>query len=219
MSISIALSTTSPIANYSDLLAKLGVFLDRDDLALELPTYIQLAEMDMSRELRTPEMEHTITFTASAEDTTLNSDFQAMRAIYIEDSPDRPLRAMSPTTLKMQFDGSVGVPVAYSLVSGGIRLAPPPATAVSLTMDYFTTLEQLSVANPSNWILEKHPALYIHGPLYYAYMALDNAERASQHKGLFDLLLAKVNQQARNNRFGAGPLVPNTTAQVWQARA
>lgn len=219
MSISLAVSSATAIANYDDLIDKVQtLFLDRDDLAAEIPTFILLSEADMNRELRCPEMEDTYSFSVTSEDTPLPEDMLAMRAIYREASPDTPLKAMAPTALKQEYSGTTGTPKAYSLVGGGIRVAPPPANEETLTMDYFAAIPNLSVEFASNWVLEKHPALYLHGTLFYAYMALDNEQKAQSHKFLFDSVLAAVNRQARNNRFGGGPLVPNTAHQVRSAK-
>jgi hypothetical protein len=165
-------------------------------------------------------MENTITFTAAAEDTPMPAqDFLAMRAIYREDSPDAPLRAMSPTALKQEFDGSTGTPVAYALVSGVIRLAPPPADSDVFTMDYFAEIAPLTVTAPSNWLLQKHPGAYLFGTLFFAETFLDNSTRAAQWKGLLDEILARITMTSRNDRYGGGPLIPNTVPQVRSARA
>lgn len=218
MSISLALSTPGAIPDLDTLKSTVADWLDRDDLATKIPTFVLLAESLFNRELRTPEMEVTTTFTVSDEDTPLPSDFLAMRAIYREASPDTPLRAMSPTALKQEFSGTTGVPVVYALVSGAIRLAPPPANDELLTMDYFASIDHLSVAIPSNWLLEKHPGAYLYATLLHAECYLDNATRAAQWKGLLDEVMGRIIKNARGNRFGAGPLVPNTVTQVSRAR-
>jgi hypothetical protein len=218
MSISLALSSASAIPDLDTLTSTVADWLDRDDLDTKIATFVLLAESMFNRELRTPEMENPYTFTVSDEDTPLPSDFLAMRAIYREASPDTPLRAMSPTALKQEFSGTTGVPVAYALVSGGIRVAPPPASDELLTMDYFAEIDHLSVAIPSNWLLEKHPDAYLYATLFYAECYLDNATRAAQWKGLLDEVMGRITRNAKGNRFGAGPLVPNTVAQVSGSR-
>lgn len=216
MSISLALLTPGAIPNLTTLTSTIGDWLDRGTtLDSKIPVFIALTEAMFNDELRTPEMEDTVTFSASDEDTPMPvADFLAMRAIYEEGSPDRPLRAIAPTAIRQGFDGTSGTPVAYCLVSGGIRLVPPPSSPVLLTMDYFAQIEPLSVTAPSNWILEKHPGAYLFGALFHAEAYLDNAVRAGQWKSLFDEQLNKISRNARNNRFGAGPLVPNTVSQV-----
>lgn len=221
MSISLAVSSPAAIPDLTALISTISDWLDRGTtLDDKIPVFIQLAEEQFNRELRCPEMEDTVTFSASNEDTPMPvGDFLAMRAIYVEASPDRPLRAMAPTALRDQFSGVSGTPVAYSLVSGGIRLAPPPASPLLLTMDYFAALEPLSVEAPSNWLLEKHPSAYLFGALFFAEAYLDNSERATEWQGAMTSTINRIGLNAQNNRFGAGPLVPNTAVQVRGGRS
>lgn len=214
MSISLALSVPGAIPNLDALKAEIALWLDRDDLEARIPTFVAMAEAEFNRELRTPQMERTLTFSASDEDQPLPSDYLAMRNIYIEGSPDRPLRGMAPTAQRIEFDGSSGTPQAYILVSGGLRLVPPPSSAILLTMDYFGRIDALSAVAPSNWLLENHPDAYLYGALFYAEAYLDNAIRASQWRGLFDQALQRIGRAAQADRYGAGPLVPNTMRQV-----
>jgi hypothetical protein len=219
MSISLAVSSPGAIPDRDTLISTVQDWLDRDDLADKIPVFIQMAEAQFNRELRCPEMERTVTGSAVSEDTNLPDDFQAMRSIYIEGSPDRPLKGMSPAALREEYDGTSDTPTAYALVAGGIRLAPPPSDPILLTMDYFGALDPLSVYAPSNWLLEKHPDAYLYGALFNAEAYLDNSTRAAQWKGLLDQVVDRINRTARNNRYGAGPLVPNTVTQVRAARS
>jgi hypothetical protein len=218
MTIALTVIVPSAIPDLDTLKSTVADWLDRDDLESKVPTFIQFAESYFNRELRTPEMEKSDNFSAIGEDTPLPDDFIAMRNIYIEGSPDRPLRAMSPTALRQEFSGASGLPLAYSLVAGGIRLAPPPSSETLLAMDYFAMLEPLSSISPSNWLLEQHPAAYLYGTLFHAEAFLDNATRAAQWKGLLDEVVGRIMRTARDNRYGGGPLVPNTINQVRSAR-
>jgi hypothetical protein len=103
-------------------------------------------------------------------------------------------------------------------VSGGIRLVPPPSDTVLLTMDYYARLDPLSIYAPANWLLEQYPDAYLYGTLYNAEIYLDNATRAAQWKGLVDEVVSRINKSARNDRYGAGPLVPSITTQVRGSR-
>ena len=219
MSISLALSVPAPIPDRDTLISEVQEWLDRDDLADKVPVFIQMFEAEANRELRTPDMEKTVTFSVEDEDRPLPSDYLAMRAIYREGgTADTTLRGMSPTALKAEYEGSTGTPQAYALVAGGIRVAPPPSGEELFTMDYFARIDALSVVAPSNWLLEKHPDAYLYGTLYYAEAYLDNAVRASQWRGLLDNVFERINKSTRADRYGAGALVPNTTRQVRGAR-
>ena len=129
MSISLDIGSTSPIENFDDLQDEILEWMDRTGDAASLarvPKWILFAESWFNRELRTPEMERTTTFSADAEDMPLPSDYLAMRAIYQETEPDLPLNGMSPDQLRRDFGGYSGIPQAYAIVGGGIRFAPVP---------------------------------------------------------------------------------------------
>jgi hypothetical protein len=214
MSISLNVGSSAAIPDYATLKEKVADWLDRDDLETKIPTFVQLAEAMFNRELRVIDMEASTILTATAENVVLPSDYLAMRAIYIEGSPDRPLRGIAPSALRMEFDGTTGTPVAYALVSGMLRLEPPPADTIYLNLDYFAAITPLSDANPSNWLLVNHPDAYLYGTLFYAEQLLDNPTRAGMWKTLLDETIARLKQSKANDRFGAGPLVPNTVRQV-----
>ena len=218
MSISLSIASTSAIPDYPTLISTVNDWLDRDDLAAKIPTFILMAEAMFNRELRTPDMEASAILTATGETTALPSDYLAMRAIYVEGSPDRPLRGLAPTAIRQEYDGSAGQPVAYTLVDGGLVLVPPPADSTALHLDYFGRIEGLTDASTSNWLLDKHPDAYLYATLFYAEAYLDNPTRAGQWKALLDQALAAINKAARSDRFGAGPIVPNTVVQVPGAR-
>ena len=159
-------------------------------------------------------MERTVTGSVTGEDTPLPTDYLAMRAIYAEGSTDRPLQGIAPSAIRQSYDGSTGTPVAYALVSGGLRLVPPPSDDLLITMDYWAQIENLSTTSPSNWLLEKHPDAYLYGVLFQAEAYLDNPTRASQWATLASAIIDRINKTSRNDRYGAGPLVPNHVTQV-----
>jgi hypothetical protein len=218
MAISLNVSAPAAIPDLDTLKSTASDWLDRDDLDTKIPVFILMAEALFNRELRTPDMEKTTTGQVSGEDTPLPDDYLAMRAIYEEGSPDRPLKGIAPSAIRQDFDGTTGSPVAYALISGGIRLVPPPSASLLVTMDYWARIDALSTANPSNWLLEKHPDVYLWGTLFYAEAHLDNATRAGQWKSLLDEAISRINRAASNDRYGAGPLVPSIARQVRGAR-
>lgn len=218
MSISLNVSSGAAIPDYAALKAAVADWLDRDDLETKIPTFVQLAEAMFNRELRVGDMETSTVLTATSESVNLPPDYVAMRAIYIEGSPDTPLHGIAPSALRQEFDGSSGTPVAYALVSGLLRLEPPPSDTVYLNLDYFASLTPLSDANPTNWLLVKHPDAYLYGALFYAEQLLDNPTRAGMWKQLLDETLARIKQASSNDRYGAGPLIPNTVRQVRGSR-
>lgn len=217
MAISLNVSSPLAISNVDDLKTWIADEVDRDlaDITTKLDKWILLSEARFNRDLRCSEMEKTVSGYATAEDTPLPADYLAMRAIYIEGSPDRPLRGLSPSAVRQEFDGSTGTPVGYALVAEGIRLVPPPTSDGDLlTMDYWGKIDPLSATNPSNWLLEQHPDAYIYGVLFHYYRWSKDKESAIDANALCESVIAKINRVANADRYGAGPLVPNAVVQV-----
>jgi hypothetical protein len=218
MAISINVSAAAAIANKDDLKTWIAEEVDRDlsDITDNLDKWILMAEARFNREIRSPEMEKSVTAVVTGEDTPLPADYLAMRAIYIDGSPDRPLRGMAPSAIRQEFDGTTGVPVAYTLVSQALRLVPPPASDsdILITMDYWARIDALSTASPSNWMLEKHPDAYVTAVLFHYYRWSKDRESAVDANAICQGLIDQINRSSRNDRFGAGPLVPNHVVQT-----
>ena len=213
-SFSIGVPSSSAIPDYPTLQTTVSDWLDRDDLAAKIPTFVQLCEAMFNRELRTPEMEDQTNLTFTGESAALPDDYLAMRSIYVAGSPERPLRGMAPNAVHEEFDGTSGIPAAYVLQNGGISLVPPPNATTTVVLSYYARIQALSAANESNWLLDKYPDLYLYGTLYHAEIYLDNVTRAEQWRALLDDAMGRVKETTANDRFGAGPLVPNSVAQV-----
>lgn len=217
MSFSLNVGATPAIASFSDLQSEIAAWLDRDDLTARIPTFILMAESYFNRELRTLDMESSYTFTASAEDTSLPDDFLALRDVYLVGPPDRPLKSMSPDALRIDYGGNTGIPVAYALVSDSIRLAPVPADTTTIRIDYYQSIENLSVATPSNWLLLNHPDAYLFTALFYAETFLENPTRAAGHMAIAQGVLDSLKRSSRLSKWGTAP-TPTGVAQVRNAR-
>lgn len=217
MTISLNISSPAAIADYDALQSEIASWLDRDDLTSRIPTFILMAESFFNRELRTPQMEATVSFSVSDEDTPLPVDYLAMRSIYQETTPDNPLRGMSPDGLRQEFVGQAGIPTSYAIVAGGIRVAPVPESTLVFTMDYFARIASLSVTAPSNWLLEQAPDLYLFASLYFAEVYNENPARAGQFQALAENILARLKQSATAARWGAGTR-PSTAMQVGRGK-
>jgi hypothetical protein len=220
MAISVNVSSAVAIGSKDDLKTWIAEEVDRDlsEITDNLDKWILMAEARFNRDLRCSEMERSIFGYATAEDMPLPDDYLAMRAIYIEGSPDRPLRGLAPSAIRQEFDGTAGTPVAYTLIADSLRLVPPPSDNVLLSMDYWAKIEALTTNNPSNWLLEAHPDAYVTAVLFHYYRWSQNREAAVDANQLCELLIAKINRSSRNDRFGAGPLVPNAVVQVRNAK-
>lgn len=220
MSISLNIAATLAIENYDDLQSEILEWMDRtgdSEASARAPKWILFAESWFNRELRTPDMERSVTFSIVDEDTPLPEDYLAMRAIYQETEPDFPLNGMSPDQLRRDYGGTSGIPQAYSIVGGGIRVAPVPQSELLYTMDYFGRIENLSVTAPSNWLLQQAPDLYLFAALFFAFTWARNPEQAAECQSLAIGILNRLKVTSTAARWGAGQK-PNPARQATRGR-
>lgn len=214
MSLAVSLTSTDAISSFNALQTEVAAWLNRDDLTARIPGFVRLFESRINRILRTPDMETSVILSVSSEDTQLPSDFLQMRELYVEGTPRRSLRNMSPDGMASEFSGVAGCPLAYAITGRVLKLAPPPSDTVALRLVYFARIGSLTDANPSNWLLIQAPDLYLYGTLLQAAAFIDDPERIAQWKAAHDEALAELSQAGTLSRWGASPLVPNTVTQV-----
>lgn len=191
--------------------------LDDDNFSLpRIYRAIGRAEAQFNRELRTPQMETDLLFTVTAEATDLPVDFLQLRAIYIEGSPDTTLRSMSPDGLRSLYSGASGCPSAYAIENRRILIGP--VGEAYLQMTYYARIPSLTESNPSNWLLDENPDVYLHAVLAILFNKLGDAEKAVINQTLADTIMEQISRSARKARWGAAPLVPMGIRQVWGAR-
>lgn len=202
------------IGTYGDLRDKVALYLDRDDLVDRIPDFVALLEARINRLIRSVNQETRVVWAVSDESYNLPSDFRKLRKIAIEDSPDRPLREISPQSAASQFSGSTGTPQAYYIEGRTITFAPPPASATNFAVTYWTRIEPLTSDNDTNWLLEEHADIYLFGTLLEAAVFIRDTDAIALCSNKLDQAIAELQMMTRTDRWGAGPLVPNGPVQV-----
>ena len=184
--------------NYTELKTAIANYTHRDDLTAKLPTFIQLAEANIFRELSLNEIETSVTATTSGNSITLPSDFGSVSRLIIT-YQGRELN------IDYAIDPSVsttsGFPSSYTLEKNVLRLFPAPSDAYSYTLFYIPSITGLSDANTTNWLSINAPDLYLYAAaLEYARDAknlgevqkleptvntlLDSVRRHSERRGI-----------------------------------
>ena len=216
---SIAIPTYAPgsITSYSELVTEIRDMMDDADYNQEaIDRALRKAEAEFNRTLRTPDMETRAVFTVSGELTALPVDFLEMRFIFVEGMPDQPLASMSPSGLLATYYGRSGCPMAYTLEGGNIRVGPVGTAAVEMV--YYQRILGLTDAQVSNWLLRKHPDLYVAGVLYHLARRERDEAGMAQAAQEVSTLMGSIQSAAQKARWGSAPLVTRGIQQVRGAR-
>lgn len=216
---SIAIPTYAPgaIASYSDLITEIRDMMDDADYPQDaIDRALRKAEAEFNRTLRTPEMETRVILSVTEELTQLPADFLELRFIFQEGSPDTPLKSMSPAGMLAIYSGVNGVPEAYTIEGQYLRVGP--VGSAKLEMVYYRPIPQLSDAQVSNWLLAKHPDIYVAGALYHLARRERDSDGMAQAAQEVLTLTNAIREASARNRWGAAPLIPAGTRQVRGAR-
>lgn len=203
------------LANYADLLAGVANWLDRGDLTARIPEFIRLSEAEFNRRLRTPEMEARSTATLTGDAIGVPVDFIGLRSIKIDNTV---LEYISPSEI-FDDERTGGQPTRYTVTDGQFFFRPAP-TSGNVAIDYYASIPALTVSNTTNWLMTKHPDLYLFATCAQAEFYLVNDGRVAAWKGRVDELIAQIETASMKERYGGRRLIayPNV-ASLRQVRA
>jgi hypothetical protein len=182
----------SGILTYDDLVQRCQDWLfGRTDLAVQVPTFIQLFEAKANRKLLCRQMEQrcvtSIDLTApEPEFISLPKDYQTMRRIrLINTQGTPPFKPSLDFASGQQLDAlreklsSPGQPIWYTTLANEIELLPEPNMVASVEMIYRAYLTPLSSDQQSNWLLALACDAYLYGTLMEAAPYLHDDDRIS----------------------------------------
>lgn len=161
----------------------------------------------MNRQLRTLEGEIRATATLSAEYLALPDDFRELRAIEIQTSPISVPTYMDPMRLRQNFTAStVGIPKFYTITDGQFQFAPPPESSTTIEIIYAAKIPALTDSNTTNWLLDKHPDVYLAASLAHAQGFLRDDQDAARWNAAWEEGLGEIIFESKMKKAGTQPL-------------
>jgi len=193
--------------DYAELQSCLLAWLDDSAANINPTECIALAERRLTRLLNVPEMEVTTTLDASVPTIDLPQDFREVRECTLDISPRAALEPTSLATLRLLYPSSrIGRPKVYAISGSSLLIAPSPDANYTIRLVYKQTIPALSDASPTNWLLAKHPDLYVAAALAMAEFRGWNDARLPLLKAWYDELIAEVNDAGSRARHAGGPI-------------
>ena len=198
------------ITNYAELRTAVASWLmDRTDIPEYVGDFIRLGEGYINAELRVRQMMKTVPLTPVGGDAALPGDF--LETIYVaSSSPRRVLQLLSQRGADVYYGGRAGgVPAFYGIVGTTFSIYPGSGTPVELT--YYAAIPRLSDANPTNWLLDQRPELYLRASLMQAAEFIKADGEAAKHKQLADMVIGQMMMQDMRSRGSGGIMMRGVT--------
>jgi hypothetical protein len=201
--------------SYTNLKAEIADYLGRSDLTSKIPTFVTLAELRLSRDLRTRKMLASATATMTSGDgkVALPADFLEMRNIYTQGNPRMPVTYLSPSAFMRdaRADES-GLPVFYTVLGSEFEFAPMPDTAYVLEILYFAKPTAMSDSVSSNAFLANYPDALLYASLLEAEPYLINDARVATWADLYNRAIQNINSSDQNSEYSGVPLTMRVTS-------
>lgn len=192
------------ITTYTELKSAISDFLNRDDLDTVIPTFIDLAEARLNREVRHWRMEDRAVATLDAQYTALPTNFlepirmsltsgdtSTMEVVGVQEMSDLRARALNTS----------GKPRYYTILDQSIEVYPSPDGEYSLEMVYFETLPALSTSD-TNWLLTNYPDAYLYGALLHSAPYLQDDARMQVWDALYQTAVSAINLDGERAKTG-----------------
>ena len=191
------------LTSYSELRSSIADWLNRGDLTAVIPDFISLAEAQMERRLPTQKMVKRANATIDTPFSAIPSDLLSVKSLVLTSTaPVQPLVFLTEDELdaKKYTYRSTGKPLYFALVGNQIEVLPAPDTGYTVEITYVATLPKLSDSNTSNWVLARHPDVYLYGSLLQAAPYLRDDERvglwSSQYQSAIEDMLVQNERAA-----------------------
>lgn len=158
--------------NYAQLKTALADWSARTDLTSFLTDMIDFATAGFNHgipergiaPLRLREMMTVSSLTPASGAITLPTDYLQYIRVVEKKSPRRELKYVTPTYTDQQYaDRASGSACDFTIIGSSLYMFPLSTTDHELT--YYAKIPDLSDSATSNWLLAKHPSLYLHAGL------------------------------------------------------
>lgn len=199
------------ITDYATLQATIADYLNRDDITLQIQTFIQLTEAQIRRRVRRKTVRNaTFAIASGVALTALPADCSEVRSIIpVTGSPSLD-KALSIGTEAMVADlnasraGAAGRPQLFAVIDGVKALfGPTPDADYTAVLTYYQSLTSLSDASTTNTVLAEAPDIYLFGALTQAAPFLEHDERIAVWQGLFDAGVTELDAKREREETAA----------------
>lgn len=195
------------ITTYATLQSAIADYLGRTDLTDAIKTFIQLAEADIRRNLRSRKI--VAPFTISTSDTANLPD--AAKDVHMirfdTDTYKYPLKVTTIENLATLRRSGSGRPNAYAIADGVVYWDITPDTSYDAQIAYIEELTALSDSNTSNHTLLFSPDIYLFGALKEAEPYLEHDERNPMWSAKYQKAVADENDARERAEISGGPVV------------
>jgi hypothetical protein len=142
-------------------------------------------EADVSP-IRTRDMETSASLVAASDAASFPDDFLELIKVVSAADAAHVLKYVTPLEYDSYFPSGQSTNASFYTVRGSTLICPDDTSIF-----YYAKIEALATS-PVNWLLTKHPGVYLHGGLYKLYTFMQEPSKAGAHRTLMASTIASM---------------------------
>ena len=194
------------MTTYAELVQNIKDFMEDDgtEFSNEIDKFIDLSELRLSRDLKTPEFRRKVTSAFSANDPflTMPTDLVLLENLHLINSNVRSILLLKSDEFILEFwpnRTSTGTPKYYNYFdTSTILVAPTPSTNFSLELSYKRRLPALSSSNTSNWTSINAADALLYACLIEASVFNRNYNLQDRYTAMYQQAVKAINNEQSN---------------------
>jgi hypothetical protein len=197
------------LTNYTTFTATVESYLARNDLTSVIPDFVQMAQLRLSRDLRTERMLKVATTTPTDNKVAFPTDFLELREIHFQGNPPIILEFQTPDLFFRNGQTTLsGRSHYFTMLGTEFQFAPSQDTDYTIQILYYAQPTFISTTTSSNLFLAYYPDALLYATLAEAEPYLINDARIATWSALYDRAIANIKQS------DLGATYPYTTLSV-----
>jgi hypothetical protein len=179
--------------NYTSFVSTVESYLARTDLTSVIPDFIQMAQLRMSRDLRTEAMLKVATTSPSDNKVAFPTDFLELREMHFEGNPPIILEYQSPDLFFRNGQTSLsGRSHYFTMLGTEFQFAPSQNSSYTIQILYYAQPTFISSTTATNLYLTYYPDALLYATLAEAEPYLYNDPRIATWSALYDRAVANI---------------------------
>jgi hypothetical protein len=179
--------------NYTTFVSTVESYLARTDLTSVIPDFIQMAQLRMSRDLRTEAMLKVATTAPTDNKVAFPSDFLELREMHFQGNPPIILEFQSPDLFFRNGQTSLsGRSHYFTMLGTEFQFAPSQNSSYTIQILYYAQPTFISTTTASNLYLAYYPDALLYATLAEAEPYLMNDPRVATWSSLYDRAIANI---------------------------
>ena len=181
--------------NYNSFVTTVENYLARTDLTSVIPDFVQMAQLRMSRDLRTEAMLKVATTTPTDNKVAFPTDFLELREMHFQGNPPIILEYQSPDLFFRNGQTSLsGRSHYFTMLGTEFQFAPSQDSSYTIQILYYAQPTFISSTTSSNLYLAYYPDALLYATLAEAEPYLLNDARIATWSALYDRAIANIKQ-------------------------